>query len=215
MKPKSSIAALAALMAVSLSLTACGNNRDNSASSSSGASSGSSSSSGSSAMDASSSGSMTDSDAAGVGDTGISGSGASSGGDTLGGDIEDTVTGLSKAVEDAVEWTALTAVTDASIFTDTLGLDRDNPNYEEISVKQAAMSAAFGEIIVIKAKDVDEAVKDLENHRDKMAADSLYPEHQELAKKAVIGKRGDYAYLIANEKGADAEKALHEAIDKL
>ena len=124
---------------------------------------------------------------------------------------------LADVVENSVEWTSMILVEDAERLKDKFGLDSKNPNYEEVTVKEAMMSAAFGEIIVIKAKDgkVDEAVKDLEARKAKMIEqDAFYPDHKELAENAVIGKEGNYAYLIVNEKATDAEKALKAEIAK-
>lgn len=128
-----------------------------------------------------------------------------------------TAAELVEAIENSVEWTMLVDIDDATILKDNFLLDKDNPNYEEISVKQAGMSAAFAEIIVIKAKSgkVDDAVKDLEARKKKLIdTDAFYPEHKTLAENALVAKEGDYAYLIVHEKSTDAEKALKDALAK-
>lgn len=208
MKKKCIALVCASILAASM-LAACGNNNDSSGQDSSSGSSGSSSSeTTTSAADSASSG-MDSENALSSGMEDVE-----SGLESMGEGISDAMKGLFDTIEGAVEWTPLTEVSDASVLKD-MGLDKDNPNYEEIIVKQAAISAAYAEIVVIKAKDVDEAVKDLEAHKEKISQDAFYPMHQDLAKQAIIGKQGNYAYLIANENGADAEKALQKAIDEM
>lgn len=122
---------------------------------------------------------------------------------------------IGSKIEAAAEWPVLQMVTDAERLKDYYTIDNNNPNYEEVIVKGPTMSAAFGEYIVIKAKPgkVDEAVKDLEARKTKLVEqDAFYPEHKDLAQQAIVGKQGDYAYLIAHEKAADVEKALKDAL---
>lgn len=131
--------------------------------------------------------------------------------------LSEAMTSIAEAVEGAVEWPAMVAITDAAIMKDYFTLDNANPNYKDVMVKQAMMSAAFGEIIVIEAVEgkVDEAVKDLEARKQKLIdQDAFYPEHQELAQDTIVGKQGNYAYLLAGAGAADAETALKEALPK-
>lgn len=135
--------------------------------------------------------------------------------ENMGTGLSEAMNSIAEAVEGAVEWPAMVLMTDAATLKDFFLLDAENPNYKEVMVKQAAMSAAFGEIIVIEAVDgkVDEAVKDLEARKQKLIdQDAFYPEHQELAQNAIVGKKGNYAYLLAGQGAADAEKALIEKL---
>lgn len=133
---------------------------------------------------------------------------------TTGMTMSKNMTGLMDAITGAAEWTMLIDVNEAERLKE-MGLDPANANYEEIAVKQAGVSASFAEIVVIKAKDTEAALKDITARKDKMAADTFYPEHQEQAKNAVVGKHGDYVYLIGHSEGAKVEEALKAAIDKL
>lgn len=133
----------------------------------------------------------------------------------IGAGVSEAMNSFAEAIEGAVEWPAMVLMTDAATLKDFFLLDAENPNYKEVMVKQAAMSAAFGEIIVIEAVEgkVDEAVKDLEARKQKLIdQDAFYPEHQELAQNAIVGKKGNYAYLLAGQGAADAEKALIEKL---
>lgn len=133
---------------------------------------------------------------------------------TTGTTLSASMTGLMDAITGAAEWTMLMDVTEAERLKE-MGLDPANANYEEIAVKQAGISASFAEIVVIKAKDTEAALKDLTARKEKMTADTFYPEHQEQAKQAVVGKHGDYVYLIGHTEGTKVEEALKSAIDKL
>ncbi len=133
--------------------------------------------------------------------------------DSEGGDASMTLADLGTAMESVGEWPAMDVFLDKDMVKDFMLLDVDNPNYKDIYIKKAMMSAAFGEYILIEAEDVDAAVKDLEERRKKLIeVDAFYPEHQELAEQTVVGKIGNYAYLIAKDNAAEIETALREAV---
>ncbi|MBE6838955.1 MAG: DUF4358 domain-containing protein [Ruminococcus sp.] len=129
------------------------------------------------------------------------------------GESATTLAELGAVMESVGEWPAMDEFLDKEMVADFMLLDVDNPNYKDIYIKKAMMSAAFGEYIIIEAEDVDAAVEDLEARRTKLIeVDAFYPEHQELAEQAVVGKIGNYAYLIAKDNAAEVEAALRNAI---
>lgn len=132
-------------------------------------------------------------------------------------DLSEGMTNLAGVIEGAIEWPAMMIVNDTQMLMDYFTLDKNNPNYKDIMVKQAAMSAAFGEYIVIEAHEgkVDEAVKDLEARKTKLIEkDAFYPEHKELAEKTIVGKSGNFAYLIAGEDPESVETVLRKELEK-
>lgn len=129
------------------------------------------------------------------------------------------VSRISDAINQTGEWTSLMEVDDAERLKEYFQLDPANENYIEISVKQAMISAAFAEIIVIKAADgkVDDVVKDLEDRKKKLIEqDAFYPEHKDVAEQALIGSEGNFAYLIVgSEDNKACEDAAKNAIKEL
>lgn len=129
------------------------------------------------------------------------------------------VSRISDAINQTGEWTSLMEVDDAESLKEYFQLDPANENYIEISVKQAMISAAFAEIIVIKAADgkVDDVVKDLEDRKKKLIEqDAFYPEHKDVAEQALIGSEGNFAYLIVgSEDNKACEDAAKNAIKEL
>lgn len=114
-------------------------------------------------------------------------------------------------IEEVGEWSMMDTIEDKDTALQMTGLDIENPNYKNVYIRKAMMSAAFGEYIIIEADDVDAAVKDLEARRTKLIEqDAFYPEHKDLAEETIVGKSGKYAYLIARENPSEVEKTLLE-----
>ncbi len=123
--------------------------------------------------------------------------------------LTGTLSAIGDSIEKVGEWPMLETIDDKDMFTTFTGLDMENPNYKNVYFRHASMSAAFGEYIIIEADDVDAAVKDLEARRDKLIeVDAFYPEHKDLAEQAIVGKKGNYAYLIARENPSEVETEL-------
>ncbi len=127
----------------------------------------------------------------------------------------DKLSAAGEALEGAAEWPSLMLVEDADRLKDFFLIDSANPDYKAVYAKEPMMSAAFGQYIIIEAQEgkVDEAVKNLEERRTKLIEqDSFYPEHKDLAAETVVGKTGNYAYLIAFENAKDLETKLVDAL---
>lgn len=115
-----------------------------------------------------------------------------------------------------VEWANLATIEDESLISEFFKLDVNNPNYEQLLVKQCPMSAVIAEIILIQTDHVESAMDDLQVRKQKLIdTDAYYPEHKEVAEKSIIGSYDDIAYFIAGESSEDSEKVLLEYLKTL
>ena len=88
-------------------------------------------------------------------------------------------------------------------------LDMKNENYRQVYMRRSNLEGGFGEYIIIEADNVEEALKDLEARKERLISmDTPYEEHTELAKGAIVGKNGNYVYLIARENPKEVEDEL-------
>lgn len=116
---------------------------------------------------------------------------------------------IGNAIEKIGEWPLMVVVDAEDEFFDVTGLEMKNENYKQVYMRRANLEGGFGEYIIIEANDVDEAVKDLEARKERLIAmDTPYDNHTELAKGAIVGKSGNYAYLIARENPEEVEAEL-------
>lgn len=123
---------------------------------------------------------------------------------------------LVNEITSKVEWASLSTIDDENLINEFFKLDANNPNYKKILVKQCPMSAVIAEIILIQAEDVNSAIDDLQNRKQKLIdVDAYYPEHKEIAEKSIIGSYGDIAYFIASSNAEDSEKVLTEYLNNL
>lgn len=116
-------------------------------------------------------------------------------------------------IESETEWPMLDTIADKTMLSDFYTLDADK--YESLLVRKSMISANISEYIIINAGEgkVDDAVKDLEARKDKMVEqDAFYPMDKEVAEAAVIGKVGNYAYLIAHEDASDVENIIKDIL---
>lgn len=132
-------------------------------------------------------------------------------------DEETSENPLYPAVEKALsesEWPSMSEITDEVILKEFFLL---NPaNYDEFIVMQCPISAIMSEIIIIKSDDVASAEADLEARQKKaIDTDAWYPEDQELAASSIVGTNGDYAYFIIGTNASDAEKSINDYISSL
>ena len=132
-------------------------------------------------------------------------------------DEETSENPLYPAVEKAIsesEWPTMSEITDEVILKEFFLL---NPaNYDEFIVMQCPISAIMSEIIIIKSDDVASAEADLEARQKKaIDTDAWYPEDQELAASSIVGTNGDYAYFIIGTNASDAEKSINDYISSL
>lgn len=132
-------------------------------------------------------------------------------------DEETSENPLYPAVEKALsesEWPTMSEITDEVILKEFFLLDP--ANYNELIVMQCPVSAIMSEIIIIKSDDVASAEADLEARQKKaIETDAWYPEDQELAASSIVGTNGDYAYFIIGENASDAEKSINDYISSL
>jgi hypothetical protein len=132
--------------------------------------------------------------------------------------VETTVNleNVVEAITSQVEWASLTTIDDSELISEFFKLDSDNPNYEQLLVKQCPMSAVIAEIILIQANDVDSAMDDLQARKQKLIdTDAYYPEHKLIAEDSIIGYYGDVVYFLAGENAQDSEKVLIEYLGSL
>lgn len=132
---------------------------------------------------------------------------------------EDKVaTGLSDIAEAALgagEWPVMAEINDADIILEDFEIDINDEKIENIYIKKCPMSATMAEIIIIKAKsgEVDYAIELLNTRKERLINKfSYYPSDKEIAEGAVIGSKGDFAYLLAAESAQQGEAALINAI---
>lgn len=126
---------------------------------------------------------------------------------------------LYPAVEKALsesEWPSLMEVTDEVILKEFFLLDPANENYKEMIVMQCPISAIMSEIIIINADDVSAAEADLEARKTKaIEQDAWYPNDQELAAASIVGTNGNYAYYIIGTNASSAEQSINDYISSL
>lgn len=124
---------------------------------------------------------------------------------------------LYPAVEKALsesEWPTMSEITDEVILKEFFLLDP--AKYDEFIVMQCPVSAIMSEIIIIKSDDVASAEADLEARKQKaIDTDAWYPEDQELAASSIVGTNGDYAYFIIGSSASEAEKSINDYISSL
>lgn len=124
---------------------------------------------------------------------------------------------LYPAVEKALsesEWPTMSEITDDVILKEFFLLDPEN--YDELIVMQCPVSAIMSEIIIIRSDDVASAESDLEARQKKaIETDAWYPEDQELAASSIVGTNGDYAYFIIGQNASAAEKSINDYISSL
>lgn len=124
---------------------------------------------------------------------------------------------LYPAVEKALsesEWPSMSEITDEVILKEFFLLDP--AKYDEFIVMQCPISAIMSEIIIIKSDDVASAEADLEARKQKaIDTDAWYPEDQELAASSIVGTNGDYAYFIIGSSASEAEKSINDYISSL
>ena len=116
---------------------------------------------------------------------------------------------IGDAIERVGQWPSMVLVDAEDEFLDMTGLDMKNENYKQVYMRRSNLEGGFGEYIIIEAENVEEALKDLEARKEKLiSADTPYEEHTELAKGTIVGKNGNYVYLIARENPAEVEEEL-------
>ncbi len=116
---------------------------------------------------------------------------------------------IGDAIERVGEWPSMILVDAEDEFLDMTGLDMKNENYRQVYMRRSNLEGGFGEYIIIEADNVEEALKDLEARKERLISmDTPYEQHTELAKGAIVGKNGNYVYLIARENPAEVEEEL-------
>lgn len=116
---------------------------------------------------------------------------------------------IGDAIERIGEWPSMVLVEAEDEFLDMTGLDMKNENYKQVYMRRSNLEGGFGEYIIIEADDVEAALRDLEARKERLISmDTPYEEHTELAKGAIVGKNGNYVYLIARENPKEVEDEL-------
>lgn len=115
-----------------------------------------------------------------------------------------------------IEWASLATIEDEELISEFFTLDANNPNYQQLLVKQCPMSAVISEIILIQADDVQSAMEDLQARKQKLIdVDAYYPEHKEIAENSIVDSYGNIAYFIASKSAKESETVLKEYLDSL
>jgi hypothetical protein len=81
---------------------------------------------------------------------------------------------------------------------------------ESFIAKEAAISAIFVQLIVIEA--TDGKVNDVHNamlaHQEQLLDDAFYPQGLEAAAASIVNIKGNFVYLICDERADEIEKEL-------
>lgn len=122
---------------------------------------------------------------------------------------------LANVILGSVEFPQTVEITDEAQISDGIGLDLDK--IDEYCVLQQMMSVHLVEVIVVKPApgEMDNVINELnERKKDLLDTYAFYPNQVASAENTVVGRKGDYAYLICHEESEKAEEALRAEISE-
>lgn len=206
------------ISALTLALAGCSRNNNSGSSASDGSSASSDSTSDQDSANSSGTSSENDSDASGNGGTSSEANSSetenNSDENSANGEFADEAHRLADIVQNAVEFPAMTEITEPEDIQTVFGIDTDL--CVEYAFIHNLMSVHLNEIVVLlpAAECEDELLEQLTNRFEYIRNEAaFYPEQETSAAGAVMGTAANgYLYLIVHENGSEAQEALLAAI---